>query len=210
MAAPKELYLEKCLDPWLGLQSPQIDGLKTAAVVAPAKAYERNLRRVYALTIFPPMCITAVSATHRITYEKKLEHRRELSTHKLGKAAFEKIVSDAFQEYTIRRNAVLRAGGEHAQRLQKAEIEQGFGVLAEILVGSLSDGGDAWLSAQVSGVWTAFEALAEEIWIAALNAHPKGLAELNGTKKGSGEDKKIDLLLLQRFGYDLSESMEPS
>jgi hypothetical protein len=208
MTTKRELHLEKCLEPWLALKSPRIDGLKTSAVVAPAKAYERNLRRVYALTVFPPVCVTAVAVTERITYEKKLEHRRALSTHKIGEARFREIVLEAFTDHENHRRAILKAGGPEAERLQQIEINHGFGILDSVLVSSLIDGADAWLSGQVSGIWTAFEALAEEIWIAALNDHPRGLAELKGVKKGaSSDDKKIDLHLLQRYSYDLSKSM---
>jgi len=38
------------------------------------------------------------------------------------------------------------------------------------------------LLAQITGMWTAFETLAGDIWIAAVNAHPDGLAELKGRK----------------------------
>lgn len=41
----------------------------------------------------------------------------------------------------------------------------------------------------LTGAWTAFEVLAEELWIAALNAHPVGLSELKGKrpKKRAGD-----------------------
>jgi hypothetical protein len=204
----RELHLEKCIEPWLALKSPRIDGLKSGVVVPPAKAYERNLRRVYALTVFPPVCVTAVATTERITYEKKLEYRRQLSTHKIGAAKFREIVLDAFTEHEDNRRAILSAGGDQAQKLQQTEIAHGFGILDSVLVSSLIDGADAWLSAQISGIWTAFEALAEEVWIAALNAQPHSLAELKGIKKSSSnDDKKIDLHVLQRYGYDLSKNM---
>ncbi len=64
------------------------------------------------------------------------------------------------------------------------------------------------MSAQITGIWTAFESMAEELWRAALNVHPEGLSELRGGKKGSSaDDKKIDLSYLHRHNYDLSDKM---
>jgi hypothetical protein len=39
------------------------------------------------------------------------------------------------------------------------------------------------LSFCVTGTWTAFETMAGDLWEAALNVHPQGLAELKGTRK---------------------------
>jgi hypothetical protein len=73
---------------------------------------------------------------------------------------------------------------------------------------ALDEGGDAWLSAQVTATWTAFEALAEELWETALNLHPLKLAELDASKRAKGDaDKTIPLWLLNKYGYDLSSSM---
>jgi hypothetical protein len=91
--------------------------------------------------------------------------------------------------------------------LLQGEVKFGFEVLNSMLSSHLSHGADAWMSAQITGIWTAFEALAEEIWIAAVNAHPSDLAELNSGKKGATESKEIDLFLLQKYGYDLSPHM---
>jgi hypothetical protein len=40
----------------------------------------------------------------------------------------------------------------------------------------------ALMTSQIVGMWTAFEALAGDLWEAALDAHPAGLAELAGTR----------------------------
>jgi hypothetical protein len=39
---------------------------------------------------------------------------------------------------------------------------------------------EAMLSSAITGTWTAFETMAGDLWEAALNAHPDGLAELKG------------------------------
>ncbi|MBB6220554.1 hypothetical protein [Rhizobium leguminosarum] len=64
---------------------------------------------------------------------------------------------------------------------------------------------DAWLASQVTGIWTAIETLASDLWISALNAHPAILAELRGkTEKGS---KSVQLYRLAQFGFDVQGNM---
>lgn len=79
------------------------------------------------------------------------------------------------------------------------------------------------LSAFIVMGWTAFEALAADLWEAALNQHPAGLSTLSespkrlrkGAKNRSyqakdeehSELKHVPLNLMQKYGYDLSNSM---
>jgi hypothetical protein len=206
--ARRELKLVKCVEPWAPIHSPGLDSLKVAATKEPAKAYYRNLLRVYAFMMFPAVAVSAVAMIERVRYDERLAHRKELRTGRMTDQAFAKVVKLALDTENERRDALLRAGGQRAKAFQQNEMEFGFGTLEDLIVPTeLIHGADAWLAAQISGVWTAFEALAEDIWIAAVNAHPRGLAELKGAKRGAGEDKKVDLSMLQRFGYDLSKNM---
>jgi hypothetical protein len=185
-----------------------VDSLKVDATKGPATAYHRNLLRVYALMMFPAVVVNAIATIERTRYDQRLEHRKKLRTGRMSEQAFAKVFKQALDAENNRREAILKASSPQAKALQRAEIDFGFGTLQDLVSGTdLIHGADAWLAAQIIGVWTAFEALAEEIWIAAVNAHPRGLAELKGAKKGSGEEKKIDLSVLQRFGYDLSNNM---
>jgi hypothetical protein len=45
------------------------------------------------------------------------------------------------------------------------------------------NGLEAMLSSCITGIWTAFETMAGDLWEAALNVHPSGLAELKGKRK---------------------------
>jgi hypothetical protein len=82
---------------------------------------------------------------------------------------------------------------------------------------------EAILTAQVQWAWTAFETLAGDLWEAALNAHPRVLASLDGKRRkrrkesepdqGAEEPAKgakgkaVPLALLQQHGYDLQDKM---
>lgn len=83
----------------------------------------------------------------------------------------------------------------------------------------------AVLRGMVTGMWTAFEVLASDLWETALNVHPAGLVELKGKRPDSmptpkksvsalGPDgdskdssKQVKLSYLQANGYDLSHLM---
>ena len=51
-----------------------------------------------------------------------------------------------------------------------------------------SDGIQAWLAALVTGTWTGYEAMAEGLWEATLNACPRGLAELKENRNSTEDD----------------------
>ena len=66
------------------------------------------------------------------------------------------------------------------------------------------------LSAYIVQAWTAFEALAGDLWECALNIHPELLAQLSGSKSSDAIEpngKMVNLETLQRYGYDLKSVM---
>jgi len=67
------------------------------------------------------------------------------------------------------------------------------------------------MASQIIATWTAFEALAKDLWEAALNAKPAILAKLVGrgqSKPKAGDDpKRIRLDWLYRHDFDLSSHM---
>src|SRR5579862_1945794 len=207
MTASVDLELEACLKPWTTIKAPNLSEVRNDPIKGPANAYDRNVRRVWSLTIFPAVTINATHIIEKRTYEKRLEYRQKIRTGRITKEQFTAVVQAAIDRDANEREAILGAGGPAAAELLQNEARYGFGVLTAMLSRNLRHGADAWLSAQITGTWTAFEALAEEIWIAAVNAHPRGLAELSGAKRGGGEEKKIDLPDLQKYGYDLSTHM---
>ena len=100
-----------------------------------------------------------------------------------------------------------------------------------IRVGTMWLGLESILIAQVTGMWTAFETLAGDLWESALNLHPYGLSELKGKRpkkkrktmsevskqppdlpeekdeQEEPEDRWLKVRGLQRFNYNLSQSM---
>jgi len=68
------------------------------------------------------------------------------------------------------------------------------------------------LSSMVVGTWTAFETLAGDLWEAAVNAHPRGLAKLVGGEHRGQKGKEdlgrmVPLERLEKHNYDVSRVM---
>ena len=67
---------------------------------------------------------------------------------------------------------------------------------------------DAALRSFVVQAWTTFEVLASDLWEAALNVHPKTLAELNGASDRSRDaGPRIALGVLSKYDYDVTNKM---
>jgi hypothetical protein len=195
--------------PWATLSAPK--QFQTKAIIPIAAAHERNVRRVSALTIFPVIVVNGVTEGERAANEVEKEFGEHFITGKLTQEDYNAKTNEKLQERRIQRQAILDSGGQGAHILIREEFTYGLGILDYMLSNpAIIDGAEAWLAAQITGIWTAFESLSEELWQAVLNAYPHGLAELKGTKKGlakGDEDKNIPLHLLQKFKYDLSQNM---
>jgi hypothetical protein len=74
------------------------------------------------------------------------------------------------------------------------------------------------LSGCITGTWTAIETTLADLWEAALNAHPKTLASLNGksrkrtdnnqfSRSSGDQEKKFDLNLVAKHDFDLRSHM---
>ncbi len=62
------------------------------------------------------------------------------------------------------------------------------------------------LSSYITGMWTAFETMAGDLWEQALNLSPENLATLQGAPKGQ-QRKSIDLDIIRLHGFGLQKKM---
>lgn len=200
----RDLNLECCVTPWKSVRYPAI---KTPALAPIKEMYDSNLKRVYALTIFPPAIVNATRQMGDLAARVHFNYKEQIVAGSIDEQTIRLKVFEAVEADADERDLILRAGGDKARNYLDGEIAFGFRALNEFLKGELRAGAHAWLSAQITGVWTAFESMAEELWATAVNAHPRGLAELKGTRRGQGEDRKVDLKFLQIHDYDLSTKM---
>jgi hypothetical protein len=205
----RELKVEKCIEYFDSkVLSPP---LKTDSLSSVQKSWERNLVRVYSLATFP------VNAVHTGTVIDGIVRENSAKFPLVDETGLLKIIHAEIKNYEVRRNQTL--SGPNAKELLKTEREHGFKYIS-LSSRAIPEGVEAWLSSQITGMWTAFESMAEDLWVTALNAKPKGLAELSGRRKRRPKEesenassvvdedgKEIKLSLLQKFNYDLSKNM---
>jgi hypothetical protein len=212
---PRDLKLKACLESFQGFG--ELPVLKTAALRPVGAAYERNIRRVYTLIMFPLVTITSTVMTQKAIVETQAQLPSGATNDEVGEA-----VKAALNKAILKREEILGSSDGRAQRLMDAEVQTAL-LMLKFAVTAIEDGAEAWLAAQVTGTWTAFEAMSEDLWEAALNTKPRGLAELTGKSKrlrsdtandpshtansGEDKDKGVRLNLLQKYDYNLSSSM---
>jgi hypothetical protein len=184
----------------------ELPELKTEALKSVGKSYERNIRRVYALVLFPPAAIwitmTAQRCTDRIEHKFPNMDRRKRLT----------LIEAEIKGQIRRETAIIEHGGLKAEQLLEQQHKASFHILSEQGNADFKDGPEAWLSSQIIATWTAFEAMAGDLWEAALNAKPATLAKLEGrnpsAKSRLGDDpRRIRLDHLYRYSFDLSNRM---
>lgn len=157
---------------------------------------------------------------------------------------FEHILAESvFVSETVDVSAAKKVSTEEARQLldtKRRHIEDNVTIMgmttdqraifyAESFFGSDESSGDyqIYLGMIITTMWTVFEVLATDLWIAALNDHPKTLSSLSGqrlriqtlagykdsdgddsrTQFNKNYDKSVDLSLIQKYSYDLSKSM---
>jgi hypothetical protein len=151
-------------------------------------AFERNVRRLKSMIDFP----IALSFDQK-SYAKKL----------MDLLYSEEIDTSAIRSAVEEKQQAIKPIYDHFNRIAASEHAEGV---------------DAWLASQIIAAWTAFETLATDLWITALNIHPHGLSELKGKqgrrkfisgeeRYGKDEAKTVPLNLLQKYRYDLSRNM---
>jgi hypothetical protein len=128
-------------------------------------AYERNIMRVYSFILFPPFAITAALAaaaiSTQISTEMKGQDERKVSA----------AISRQLRFYNIKRHRTLAKGDATAKALMAHELETAFKQLNRAAHTALY-GAEAWLAAQITGTWTAFEST-DPFGTARPERHPK-------------------------------------
>ncbi len=195
---PRDLQLDRCTEAFQG--HGILPPLKTAALNHVGLAYERNIKRVYGLVLFPPFAITAALAHGRIAAEVRSRMK--------GKSEADIAQEESRQRgmHDLKRLRILSKNDKAARALRQHELQTAFNILDRSAY-SANDGAEAWLDAQITATWTAFEAMAGDLWEAALNCKPKGLADLPGKRPPPQDERRILLKWLYANDYDLSHLM---
>jgi hypothetical protein len=198
----RDLKLRHCMNAFTG--HGELPELKTEALRAVGAAYERNIRRVYSLVLFAPAAVWAAIIVQRHTDD--IEHRFPKKDQRTRIS----LIDAAIKKETQLHLDILAGGGKEAKTLLDQQHKVSFHILGAQSE-EYSDGPEAWMASQIVGTWTAFEAMTEDLWEAALNTKPAILAKLAGQKKSKqkiGDDpKRIRLDWLFQHKFDLSQHM---
>jgi hypothetical protein len=188
-------------------------------------AYNNNIDRARSVFLFP--IFIAVFAMRQ---QRALDEAHFLETGSVYKApenaealaTINRRAQELFREQGV---AFLTSGS--SETIATSFLDQGARVIHGLINPSKDDpvaqGIEQMFNAQILATWTAFETLVGDLWVAAVNAHPRTLADLAGTTKGryvigrgdrsepgdspASGDKAVKLSWLQRFGYDIADRM---
>jgi hypothetical protein len=189
-----DLKLRACLRAFDGVE--QLLTLATADLQDVANAYQRNLNRVHRLILFAPASVQVA-----INMQRAVDKVHKMRPRPRGQA-----FKDAVKTVLRRDEKTIEA----ASRVRRETFTNNMETITFEILEMLSDddpsGHEAWLAAQMSATWTAFEAMAGDLWEAALNCRPEELAKLAG-KKHDAESKMISLDYIQKYKFDLSKHM---
>jgi hypothetical protein len=172
---------------------------KTPLLVPPMSAFRENIERVLRLSMFP---VSVYIAGRRFQYGETLAFLDVLGN--LPDKAIQGVPDNVAQ----RRDAILDGlipSQLPIEMRYPSEEEQitAYGKYGmETIV-------DVLMPMQVAAAWTVFETLLGDLWEAAVNAHPRILSDLSGQSQETKgrEGKKLNLNLLQIYGYDLRNNM---
>lgn len=162
-----------------------------------AETFRTNMRRVRSLGAMPIELIywTMAFTAHRKDAERLLGLPATTpETPELAATA-----NQLLREWIQKRDALGPAAAlDHTWSLGGQNLKA---TLAADASGELARGIEAVLSAMITGAWAAFETLAIDLWIEALNKHPVPLA----TKFSKlSKDKSITLAALAQHNFDIA------
>jgi len=193
-------------------------GLANKGLVPATHAFANNVHRAYSLFSFPALLMDLAPRVLDVWREQ----RDKLLP---GIVAYpQTVTAEEFKRALAEPTLTLVMG-------TPKEILQRWKNGAALLDGLVEFAGDTFalptesmLASMITGMWTAFEVLAGDLWEAALNCHARVLSDLKGPKKRKQEKKRSDddeppkrrpgddeatipIKLIQKHGYDLSSKM---
>ncbi len=224
-SGPRDLkYLDA--NPYFGSDDEILSKLgqpsvKTTELSAPVASFLANISRLRSMLNLPARLIHVSMLRQKLASEALLEVTGDLKKEPSGDDQWRELRDKAD---TLWNNWFATCSPERLAQDAKTIGDANVASLIQFGSGPTWLGFDAILIGQITGAWTSFEALAGDLWEAALNAHPHFLSDLKGKRQKStdapgcteqskqspkGEDpgKSIAVGILQRYKYDLSRCM---
>ncbi|QEL16352.1 hypothetical protein [Limnoglobus roseus] len=204
------------------------ENLPHEGIRAIGESFDANLRRIRMAATLPHIIrtITRHSAQYSADAAHEVWGDDARKPHGPSDPKWQEFVGKINTRFEARANAP--ATTKDAE--EAFDLDIGFLNLLESLPSNdslnCSDGFRAIKAGAVAGIWTAFEILASDLWVEALNSHPAELADLAGKNpkamprdreplpatatrnpRGPNEERLLRVDYLRLHGYNLSRSM---
>jgi hypothetical protein len=212
----------------LGMRSVVLPNLKSQRIKEIAVAFKNNIDSLKFMMLTPAFVGDLAIRMQRLNDIAELEIlgavRANDDAYEQGTKVYMRM-RELFNEQT-QQLAEIKKSAADMEKLVKARIETGGAyaiLLADVRPGSL--GLEAMLRSYITGIWTAFEIMAGDLWEAAVNEAPNKFAKLKGHKNrlqknrqqlnsgteevtiGDEESKLVNLNLIEFHRWDLRDKM---
>jgi hypothetical protein len=180
-----------------GMAGPPVPKLSHPRILEVSDAFTTNIQRLRSMMVYPAFLAefagtvqrTTVRAEYELTGQVEIEE--SLREPKEAHEIFERF-KVLFHERNLRMQALM---GDQQKLADQAEDAVQKGAAVTVLYAAAPMGNTATefaLMSYLTSAWTAFETAAGDLWEAALNQRPQGLADLNGKKRYRKTDRAND------------------
>jgi hypothetical protein len=207
-----------------GLADPPSATFSTASISEIAAAFTTNLLRLKSMMTFPAYLADFASLIHRLQLQAHFERFGNLDIEKqenappVAKELFERFIA-LFHEHNAKLQEA-RNDPEKLEALAEAMMEKGGAITIIIATAPAAmNNFELAMMSYITSAWTMFETAAGDLWEAALNYRPQGLADLNGNKRykkrgdrrvideSSKSEKLVRLDTIRSYGWDTKNKM---
>ena len=207
-----------------GLADPPSIDFSTPSITEIAGAFTTNLLRIKSMMTFPAYLADFASLIHRLQLRAHFERFGDLDIEsRLNDLPTAQALFDRFIALFHEHNAKLqqaRSSQEAIEALAQDMLEKG-GAITIIIAGAPAaiNNFELAMMSYITSAWTMFETAASDLWEAALNHRPQGLADLSGKKRYQGRetkrsdddapklDKLVKLKLIRENDWDTRNKM---
>ena len=175
----RKLHLAACVR--FAYEDMNIPSLTRPELQHVARAFSFNMERVRFLMLVP---------AHIGNLATMMQHLADVAEFGIVGTLAGEIPDDKEDAFQSKWLELFRAEIDKRSLRQSANVERALerefrdGIATAEMMGTMRPthiGLEALLTAHLTGTWTAFETMCGDLWEAALNAHPEGLAHLNGS-----------------------------
>lgn len=182
---------------------------KTAGLLPVAKSFVRNMERVRSIGALPIMLVALATINEAARAEAAVRRGLSAFDERLT-TNHEKFDQLLFSKIDEERMQIIAANKEFLDKRVALVGRANLHTLIQWTKPSSEDAVQANMSAMIIGLWTAFEALLQDMWIVAVNLKPLPLAHRVMNEKDDKANTQNKTLSISELGYakfDLRDKM---